>query len=598
MKRADFIGRISGIDAWSNPTYPTESKIVYSSINRTFRAGYNKTRPAYFHCNASFDSQEDMDYVSKRAIHGVFGYNEYRKGLSPKLIVVVGSRVYAASVGGYRLGFKKIYDGLTPARAFAVKAEQYIVIQNGINLPIYWDGAMPKAELCSSVKSVSADENFKEFPIGTFMVYAHGRIFVLVGNTVYASNHIYSNGLINTSGGIMNFSESTYPFAGDGFGTPGDLGSVTGLSILKQSEQVNGHGPVVVMCERGAYGIAAQIDRQDWTSAREIQTIVLTGTGAVSQPLGVNNDIVFRSSRNELVFFRRKFRDERGGAIGLDSSVGVRKFLEVDPPGLAQLVNMFEFDGRIFCPISIESSKSSEDGEFHTYANGLVVGDTLSNIGQEVISWEGIWTGPRVIGSAAVDNGIVSSMYVASHDLDGTNRFYAMTNIEGDDNLHGGKSRIASSFSFNAFLQDVNSNVRVKVDHARVIFSGAQGRPSIGVSLTPESYSHLLYKLEAVDEVPQETPVDSSSGVAGLQYGSFLFSEANPDSYDSEVTNPSGNSARYFGVTINISGATAIDYAILSGVSVSTGDEMNTIIYNSKSSPLAESVKTTFSYQF
>lgn len=522
---------MKGVDGYTDPELLSVSSIqqCIGAVNRTFRGYVNASRPKFIHMRVSFSDERAKLAFETGAVIGSHPYRKKSKATRPYLIVCVGGCILAGRVNGGEVTFRTIYSdvSLTTKKMFFVQAETILVCGDGENSNLYWDGLMETMKVAEEVPTLG------------MMCYAHGRIFgVNPDGYVYASDHIYSYKIDQTASGVLRFQESTYPFSGDGFGSPGDLDEVTGISVTKQSSQINGHGPVIVFCRNGAYSINAALPRPTWTDDRNIQTIVLAGRGcsSPSSVIQINNDLWYRCSDGSVSSLRNAYSSESDQWSESSLSKEVAKYLGYDDDVSSGLSASMFFDNRLIISCAF-SEKEVGDGQVHRYANGMVVADfdTGSLTSRDsAISWDGLWTGPRVTAFSKLYTDGIDRAFVLSYDHDGVNRIYELSKSSGDDIGENGEIPVKWNYSFCALFGKDRRFVVKKIEAALAVFSDAS--PEFSMNLWASSgFGYPLMQMQqkesglSAPKVIEQDPC--SPGIVG-EYSGYkaFFGICNPES--------------------------------------------------------------------
>jgi hypothetical protein len=230
----DFSG---GMDSSKAPNLIAPNT-VSRSVNVTFRGGTPTTRPGFNQlvlANATTNANEGLDYFVNGLFQGSYFYQDRREGKSPCLFCVMSGNVVKVDLGTYEVqrvfpivaapdiasgqSYEIITVGTTNwmtygasanttgvvftsnttvgagtgavyarspidmyADCYFVQCENFLIIQDGINLPRIWDGDNlwistlgPRKTYGQATNSIGA---IAEVPIGTVMAYGQGRLFV------------------------------------------------------------------------------------------------------------------------------------------------------------------------------------------------------------------------------------------------------------------------------------------------------------------------------------------------------------------------------------------------------------------------------------
>ena len=471
--------------------------ISAKAVNRAFRGGRNQTRPPFldFPC----DFAEDSEVYREVFLNGNFqGWSVYRKkkpGRETGIVVSVAGRIFFMVLVNERFLVRYIFGGNNPylMHTWFCQGEEWEYVQNGEDLPIFWDGFSP-----SSARRAIPEES--EMPVGTIMAYAHGRIFVSNAfDQVAASDIMYGNGLTN-SGKTQKFTENEYWTEGGYFGMPTDLGHITGMFVLpRQRANLNGQGELVILNEEGASSIEASIPRSQWKNT-QIQQVTMAGRGPIAPAtvIAVNNDCWFRSD-DGLASYRLKQSEQDGFSL-TKLSRQVNEWMSNDTEWLKPFASSIYFDNRIITTVSPEMSQpiSSEYGN-HRYHLGMVVLDLdkASDVqGDSSFNWDGLWTGIRPCGLIKMGQ----RAFAFSHDCDGQNRIYEITRNGGNDRFEGKNVQTQWLYHTKRFdwgqTQRSNNFEIKRFIGGQLWVSGVKDRISIGVNYRPDNLECWKYAMK------------------------------------------------------------------------------------------------------
>jgi hypothetical protein len=413
-----------------------QQQYVSDSVNRKYRGGLNQTRDPFIGMQTSFADTDTESVFRSGNVSGVFGYEAISPGTTPHIIVAVGDSILAGRVFTRAIEFRTLYKGIDPQweHSFFVQEQNLLVWQNGKDLPMAWDGSQADMKLVKDYDGVT-----NPMPIGNIMVSANGRILVATeGNLVFASNYVYSKGL-GTTVGALDFTESTYPNSGDGFGAYSEIGPITGMATLPAPGTTNGDGEVIVFGPRGAWSINTNLSRDLWT-ASDIQRKVLVGRGTISPESIVlaNNDIWYRSSDRAIASFRTQLTDKKNRWSDQSLSSEVQPYLDYDDSINLRFSSGMYINNRLFMSCALRKSDSDSHG-IHRYGLGMAVLDfdrgSSTSRSDEGYSWDGLYTGPRVVGMVKLTPDLQERGFFISHDKDGVNRVYETVELEVEDRV-------------------------------------------------------------------------------------------------------------------------------------------------------------------
>jgi len=226
---------------------------VRLGINVTFRGGRAKTRPGF----QQIFLTDDPDYPGSLALfstgrdstnaktgnyfQGAFFYVNKTDPTKSCLIACAGGYVFRIRpVEGYvaRLPVSE-YTGIDASgtfrwdatkRVYYCQAEKFLIIQNGIDNPLIFDGEVLHQRGVGSAGTIG---NISSVPVGTFMSYGQGRLYVVnsVKDSFTAGDLVYggsTNQLSVTSSSATSTTTVTTS-SSHGFST-GDVVTISGHS--------------------------------------------------------------------------------------------------------------------------------------------------------------------------------------------------------------------------------------------------------------------------------------------------------------------------------------------------------------------------------
>jgi hypothetical protein len=406
-----------GVDGDLAPLLLPQTRLA-KLINGTVRGGNVGTRPSYNSVQLSFESETTRARFERFPIQG--GRYYWHPTTDGLLVSSIGGRIFSMNIYG------EVRD-LTPesgpnsaqiSQTWFEQAEQYLVVQNGQDIPIILEGY-------TSRRAIQGDPN-KEVPTGTVMGYGLNRLVVAnLTRTAFKVGDI--NGGSTT---VLSFTAAEYLNEAPEFGFPRQLGQIVAITFLSQADTAAGIGACLVIGSRGVLAMDLSQPRTDWLDLDLSRVVLLetggTGANAIVQ---ANGDLFFRSQQGGIRTLRMA-RAEQSGWGKTPISREVSNYLGNDSPGLLQFCQMARFDNRIFCTTQPQLT----DG--HPNHLGMVVLnlDLVSSLSGKIApSWEGVWTGitPTVLATGIFDS--EERMLALCHDNDGINRLYEIRKEESFD---------------------------------------------------------------------------------------------------------------------------------------------------------------------
>ena len=449
-----------GVDTYPiMPTRSSRSVFSHRAVNRSSYKLINDTRPPFIEIQLKFQSTEEEYTFRNAAITGVKFYEGEVSLFSSFLIVTVGDRIFAGYIKPGFIEFFTIYKGIDPQwmHQFFCQALNIITFNNSNDFPLYWTG-----DIVKPAKFVydSAYTQGSPMRISNVAAYAHGRMFTATKeNLLYASNFILSQGLgIEKREAVLSYTESEYPSSGDGFGAPSEMGQITGVTSIPQSNTLNGHGDVIVTCRNGMFSIAPNRKlRNQWTEDPEMQKYVLMGKGCVSHNSIAQfaNQIFYRDSNGGISSLMMDIANYQQQSELQSVSTPVDYYTDYDKnsPDI-QFCHSLVTDRRMIMGVNYNREKSSHMG-VHRFASGMVSACLQMINGKTTMQWEGLWTGPRITGSAVTNIGNSKRTIVSSYDSDKQNRLYYLGELERtDDFTNNAHRKIRSSVTYSGVFFD------------------------------------------------------------------------------------------------------------------------------------------------
>jgi hypothetical protein len=428
-----------GMDADTDPSeLPVQA--VAKAVNRTFRGGKNRTRPAFNEISLEFQSDSDRELFQLGNMQGAAWYNRARPGRKEGIVASIAGTIFYIVLVNERGLVYRIFEGNDPKRlhAFFCQAEEWMYIQDGDKEPIFWNGLVGEG---AARRSLGTEGD--EMPIGNLMCLAHGRIFVANEfNQIVASDVMFGKGF-NKTDNVQKFTENQYWNEGGYFSFPSRLGSISGMIVMPQLGNNRGQGELIVVGTKGGQSFAVHEPRQQWKDL-QIQHDIMNGRGCTAHDslIPVNNDIWFRSDDGWSSFTLTRLDNSQKSALHKISRE-INNWLDQDTPHFQRYTSHIYHDNRILGTVSpfLSLPRTPTHGT-HRYFRGIAALDmdtTSSALGGGKINYDGLWTGIRP--TALIKGG--ERAFAFSFDADGVNRLYEITRKSGNDN---GNKKIKSFY--------------------------------------------------------------------------------------------------------------------------------------------------------
>ena len=311
----DFSG---GMDSSLSPTLINGNSVA-TAVNLTFRGGRPSSRPGFRQVSLVSGVNSGLDILTTQFFQGSAFYLERRQNYNSCIIGVFGGHVIKIDLGNYQVDRVYPLDGsgnpvvataLNPfEKCYFVQAEKYMIIQNGANAALIWDGDNLYRSGVGPATSTGAVAQLHTIDPGTIMAYGQGRLFVAssdrtaitAGDIVYGGSTeqvtITSGTATTATSGVYTFTTAT----NHGF-LPNDVISVYGHS---SSNGANG----TWTCATGTTGSTLVVNLANLTTA------IATGTGGYAAKANVG-------AESDLLRFTETTYLAEGGALQVPSFMG------------------------------------------------------------------------------------------------------------------------------------------------------------------------------------------------------------------------------------------------------------------------------------
>lgn len=377
-----FITLERGVDSGRSPNLLQRNQASFA-VNVTMRGGYVKTRPGQSKISLTVTgtTQDDIDEITARLSSGRFqGAYSYEHRDNTYIICAIGGYIYRIDV---KTG--NLYD-ITPTGDpnpsnipvfYFQQAEEYLVIQDGLSLPIIWNGASARRSNLAA----------NEVPVGQAMAYGGGRLWVSDGRQFVAGD------IVGGPTSVIQFTENTYIAEGGAFAVPLDTGGITSMQFMNQPDSSLGQGELLVHTAKAIFSVSVPVNRDDWKNVSyPTVRIVAINYGSVSDRscTVVNGDMFYRSQDGIRSYVSSRREWQEYGQVSISREVN--PYLETDLlSGISETVSSVLFDNRLLVTASPQS-----DANRGTYflAVAPLDFDLVSGNGEKApAAWEGLWTG-------------------------------------------------------------------------------------------------------------------------------------------------------------------------------------------------------------
>lgn len=351
--------------------------------------------------------------------------------------------------------------------AWLEQAEQYMIIQNGKDGAIIFDGAK------------SRRATITEVPTGTAMVYNEeiGRLCVGLIN-----NEIAIGDVVGGPTSILSFTETDYLAEGGRFRVPLEFGPITAMTMLANLDRSNGQGPMIVSAKRGWSTFNLPPTRSAWKQVTyPLQVNMPLKFSATSQAsvVIVNGDAFYRAhdGLRSFVFAIREFN----GLGNVPVSNEMDRAISRDDDALLNHASGMLFNNRLLFTLS---PGPNSNGIYHRSLGSLDF-NLISRMGAKAPpAYDGIWTGLRVTGMFSGSFSGQERAFLWALDPDyNTNKLWELHKESGKDD----NNRVQSVIELRTFT--CGKPLELKQGEAlEVWIDRVVGQVNFTVQYRPDSY--------------------------------------------------------------------------------------------------------------
>lgn len=307
----------------------------------------------------------------------------------PHLILNISGRTYQVRVDtDYTVNdvtAGRLFPADQPQHWYA-QGEQFLVIQNGVNDPLVWDG--------TALRVITEFGGANLLPPGQSMDYFMGRMWVANGREYLAGDIVRGpsgTAPYNFRDAILHMTENTYLAGGGKFIVPTTAGNIRALAHTANLDTALGEGRLFIFTRKTIYACNVTPTRAQWATLTEpLQTVVQRQFGTTSDRsiVPVNGDLFYQSIdgvRSLLLAIR--YFDQWGN---IPISREMERILRFNDRALLRFGTGINFDNRLWQSVG---PKQTPVGVAHQ-AVMLLDFDLISNLGSKLPPvWEGIYEG-------------------------------------------------------------------------------------------------------------------------------------------------------------------------------------------------------------
>lgn len=386
---------IGGQHAGIPPTLLSKQQVAFS-VNITHRGGKARTRPALVKRTLSFADDESDTNATAALFQRASYYQGYGNNPSA-LVALIGGRLFryvpqTSSVLVSDVSPPGAINNPTLPLAWLYQGEEFLIVQNLLDLPIFFDGASTRR---------SAGPAGKELPNGGPGTYNNGRIVMtlpdqqsyIAGDLVY--NTASGTPAYNYRDSILKTNDNLNILAGRAFAVPINAGRINAMFSVADPDTSLGQGPLQIGTRRCVFGVHLPLDATLWTSLDQpTQVVSLPSAGPLSQDVAIVNMDGWYRSRLGIQSYQIGRRD-MGTWVQTALSSEVQPVLKYDTDSLLEFSSAVEFDNRLLMTVS--PHRVSGRGITHRGLVALDFHNVSSLTLRSTPDYEGLWTGLEIL---------------------------------------------------------------------------------------------------------------------------------------------------------------------------------------------------------
>lgn len=448
---------VAGVN-WSLDADRIQSGQMHWCKNASLTNGKFKTRPPF----------TERLTLPQGHVQGI----AYFDSDSGKLVTMIDGELYQIEISGDSFEYDLVDTGLKGSpfarQAWFQQTTIYMVIQNGVDTPIIYDGTSARR----------AEPN--EIGVGRAMAYGNGRLWYARGENQYGAGDI-----ADRPGDELKFTEINF-FVGGGWITA--PGRITGMAFMPSNDGTTGYGELVVGGRRWMDAVRADIRQRDlWQSAQGFVRSLYRHIGFLSDDsiAEVNQDLYFRDGNGDIRSIRQAVSDVNTPGQTPISNESLKLF-GYESASIMYGGSMMYFDNRLLISASPYMNKYGRTTYRDLASLNFVRIGTMR--GKAPPEWEGEWEGLPVLKTVKGEfNGQERAFALCLHP-DGTNRLweihpeksyhYADRYLDQSGNLQN--SPIKSYYETHK-LQFGDGSKKKRLELMEVFYSDVRGPVTVSV---------------------------------------------------------------------------------------------------------------------
>lgn len=356
----------------------------------------------------------------------------------PYIIAQIGGRTLKMDVETLVITEITIPGDPNPAgrdQAWMCQGEQFLVIQDGVSVPLIWDGVFLRRAVTG------------EIPTAECMDYYMGRLWLAFGREYLAGDIVRGpsgTAVYDFRDSILKMTENTYLATGGTFIVPTMAGNIRALKHPANIDTALGEGQLLPFTRRNIYSTNVVPTRAAWATLSEpIQRVAQINFGTMSDRsvVAVNGDLFYRSPDGIRSFIQATRLFEGWGQLPV--SIEEARAISRDDRSLLRFASGIEFDNRL-----LQTALPFQTDVGVAFKAILPLNfDLVSTLADKhPPAWEGAMQGLDFMRLLKADFGGRQRAFSFVREAAGNLALWEITNFEQEDTNISGESRISWGF--------------------------------------------------------------------------------------------------------------------------------------------------------
>jgi hypothetical protein len=568
----DTIGNsIAGMHSGIPPTLLSKQHVAFS-VNITHRGGMPRTRPSFVKRLLVF-ADDESDETSTDALFQRASYYRGYENNPNAIVALIGGKLFryipqVNSVNVSDISPPGPINDPTAPLAWLWQGEEFLIVQNGLDLPMIFDGSSTRR---------SAGPAGNELPAGTVGTYSNGRIVMALPDrrSYIASDLVYNTdsgtALYNYRDAILKTKDNEQILAGRAFAIPINAGSINAMFSVAIPDTSLGQGTLQIGTRTCVFGVNLPLDATLWTTLQQpTQVVSLPSAGPLSQDVAIVNMDGWYRSRLGIQSYQVGRRD-MGTWVQTAQSAEMIEVIKYDSDPLLDHCSVVEFDNRLL--VTASPYRESGRGVPHRGIIALDFHNISSLTTRSNPDYDGLWTGMPVLQIVRGDFGGKDRCFAFALDSDNRICLYEILREDDADFDYDGTNDISTTswlisnalFGLEGYPEKVTVPLK-KLLTGDMFFESlagaadADGIISFNVKFRSDAYPFWVeWKDFELCTTGCQVPTDCSQpGCPQFQYATFMRLPDPPDSCN-EATGRLHRTGYYFQIRLEWTGHAALE---------------------------------------